>query len=33
VRVANLVDVVRGYEGVKMANIETYRTTPRRSPR
>jgi len=25
VRVANLVDVVRGYEGVKMANIETYR--------
>ena len=27
VRVANLVDVVRGYEGVKMANIETYRTT------
>ena len=27
VRVANLVDVVRGYEGVKMTNIETYRTT------
>jgi indolepyruvate ferredoxin oxidoreductase len=25
IRVANLVDVVRGYEGVKMANIETYR--------
>ncbi len=26
-RVANLIDVVRGYEGVKMRNVTTYRET------
>ena len=25
VRMAGLIDVVRGYEGVKMRNVETYR--------
>ena len=31
-RVANLVDVVRGYEGVKMANIADLPRGPRRDP-
>jgi indolepyruvate ferredoxin oxidoreductase len=31
-QVANLVDVVRGYEGVKMRNVATYRETLAATP-